>query len=412
VRAESTLLVSTIAALALASGCAVATSAVVGDGSVDSGVSADSSMDTTVAMDSSSDTSSPDSSSDSSSDSATDTAVVPDGGAPCPAALGADCAWQWRVRLTFDNSMQAEDLVDFPILVEIDSTILDYGQTRGGGEDLRFVDASLSAVLPHEVEVWDEAGTSHVWVGVPRIAANATTDHIWMYYGDPAAPDSEDAAAVWDSSFEMVWHLSGGPTDTSGAGNDGTNIGTTDAVGRIGRAREFDGVDQYIDSAYATDLPEMTVEAWAYGDAAPRADENVAIVGRDTNYQLNWDHFGEFIGAFGLRTGSEWLATSYLPVSGTTWYYLVGTYDGETLRAYRDGAEASRNETPSGPPDADTYPVRLGVNPEPSSGWFFDGRIDEVRISNGVRSAAWIRAQHLSMTNALITYGTPEPVTP
>ena len=43
-----------------------------------------------------------------------------------------------------------------------------------------------------------------------------------------------------------------------------------------------------------------------------------------------------------------------------------------------------------------------------ANGSFLLGMIDEVRISNVVRSTLWIDAQHASMTDALITYGPEE----
>ena len=39
---------------------------------------------------------------------------------------------------------------------------------------------------------------------------------------------------------------------------------------------------------------------------------------------------------------------------------------------------------------------------------FFDGLIDEVRISNVARSAAWIKASYNSLNNSLLTYGARE----
>ncbi len=339
-----------------------------------------------------------------------DTSVDDATGSTCPTALSPDCAWSYRMRLTFDNSGQDQDLADFPVLVQLDDSVIDYALTRDAGEDLRFLDADLSTVLPHEVEVWDESGTSTVWVGVPRIDANSATDHIWMYYGNDGAPDAQSGPAVWNPDYQLVWHLNEGVADSTRNGNAGTNVGTTDAPGQIGGARELDGLSQYVDSSFTTQLDTMTVEAWARGDGEPRTNANVGIVGRNTNFQLNWDHFGEFRGAFGIHDPIDWHAASYMPVVASVWYYLVGTYDGETVRAYRDGIEAGSNATPSGDPQRDTFPVRAGVNPDPSTGWLFDGRIDEVRVSSGVRSPAWIRAQHLSMTNAFISYATPEPV--
>ncbi len=42
-------------------------------------------------------------------------------------------------------------------------------------------------LLAHEIESWNESGTSYVWVSVPQIDASSGTDYIWMYYGNAAA---------------------------------------------------------------------------------------------------------------------------------------------------------------------------------------------------------------------------------
>ena len=44
--------------------------------------------------------------------------------------------------------------------------------------------------------------------------------------------------------------------------------------------------------------------------------------------------------------------------------------------------------------------------------YFFDGIIDEVRVSRVVRSDLWIAAQQLSMTDSLLFYGPEEPASP
>ena len=69
------------------------------------------------------------------------------------------------VKLLFDNSTSS-NLQDFPVLVKLDSSRVDYSQTQDNGEDLRFYDAD-GTLLSHEIETWNESGDSFVWVKVP-----------------------------------------------------------------------------------------------------------------------------------------------------------------------------------------------------------------------------------------------------
>jgi len=135
-------------------------------------------------------------------------------------------AWSSRRRLTFGNGAQAEDLAEFPVLVRLNSSRIDYGRVQNGGEDLRFIDADGSE-LSYEIEHWDEGGESIVWVKVPQIDGLSNSDYIWMYYGNDSISDGQDVHGVWDTNFLMVWHLNDQPTGTPGdIPNSANNPGT------------------------------------------------------------------------------------------------------------------------------------------------------------------------------------------
>ena len=42
--------------------------------------------------------------------------------------------------------------------------------------DVAFTAADGTTQLPHEIEVWNEAGKSYVWVKAPNITASSSTD--------------------------------------------------------------------------------------------------------------------------------------------------------------------------------------------------------------------------------------------
>src|SRR3972149_4431453 len=46
------------------------------------------------------------------------------------------CDWQFKRKLTFNNATVAENLVNFPILVVLNSSRIDYSQTQDAGQDL------------------------------------------------------------------------------------------------------------------------------------------------------------------------------------------------------------------------------------------------------------------------------------
>jgi Concanavalin A-like lectin/glucanases superfamily len=101
-------------------------------------------------------------------------------------------------------------------------------------------------------------------------------------------------------------------------------------------------------------------------------------------------------------------------VSAGSWQHVVGTFDGSSLRLYKNGSLVA------GPKSASPA---TSANP---GGWigsfsgtqFFNGDIDEVRISNTNRGADWIRTEYnnqnspgtfITMGSESCPSGTPTP---
>jgi hypothetical protein len=316
--------------------------------------------------------------------------------------------WTYRRQLTFDNAGSATSLDDFVVLIVVDSTRIDYAEFRPAGQDLRFFDAGGSPLF-HQTARWDTSGTSYVWVRVPRIDAASTADHIWMHYGNPSAADAQSPEEVWDVGYEAVWHLDGSDlTDSTRNDYDATRFGATNVDGVIAGGKAFDAASmQYLDTSFDAQLATYTIEAWVRGNAVPIEDLSVGVVHREANFQINWNHLEvDFRGGAGVRTNGDWFGAPFGALSGLTWYWLTVTYDGDVLRAYRDGALAAENAGPTGDPDS-PMPASLAatIGKHANLDLFFDGSVDEVRFSSVARSPDWIAVQHASMTDRLVTFG-------
>lgn len=88
--------------------------------------------------------------------------------------------WAPRQNIVFENLDVTENLVDFPVLVKLDSMRIDYSKVEDVGEDLRFTDSNGSEVLFYEIQEWNESGESFMWVKVPQIDANSDEDFIYV----------------------------------------------------------------------------------------------------------------------------------------------------------------------------------------------------------------------------------------
>jgi hypothetical protein len=317
-----------------------------------------------------------------------------------------------RRQLTFGNSSRGSNLVDFPVLVVLDNGWFDYTQTQDAGQDLRFFDDDGSTPLPHEIEEWNESGTSYVWVKVPQIDASSDTDFIWMVYGNPAADDGQEPGDVWSGGFVAVWHLDEAGavySDSTGNGNDGARSGNSAAGGIIAGAQYFDGDNDHIavpQAGLQITGDEITIEAWARPTGEPNDYCHVVGAGSDGRYwQIWWDR--NWNGWHGrLRVNGDLGGMYTYDGAYDAWNYLAILYDGSERRLYWDVAEIA-SEAVSGNLDAINSDFWIGENP----GLFareFQGYVDEVRISNVYRTDDWLDAQHYSMRDWLITFGPEE----
>ena len=382
---------------------------------------------------------------DSPSDLVTDSPsdLVTDSDGTNDAAPWYDTKWGRRIKLTFGNAAQAESLSDFPVLVVLDSSRIDYTMTQDAGQDLRFIDADGKTLLAHEIEGWDESGLSHVWVKVPQIDGSSDADHIWLYFDNINASDGQAPASVWSASFQGVWHLSepgagasGEFADSTANSNDGTGgAGVAGDVpsrvtAKIGAGQDFDGQNDYIELPNAKSLENIqeddyTVEAWFNPDQTPPGQsdpDNKAYFGimikkgRHAGLMYTGFTYPNTAVVAHYLTGFKYLS------AGTTGVYLPGTFFhavGVLSRAkgilsiYANGQRIS---TTSFSPGASSMEYgkalwRIGIG-SPGTATYrnaADGKIDEVRISSVARSDDWIAAQYLSMTDSFITYGKPRP---
>lgn len=331
--------------------------------------------------------------------------------------------WMYRARITFNNGAQAENLVNFPVLIKLDGFRINYSQTQNAGQDVRFTDSDGKTLLAHEIKKWDETGTSYIWVKVPQIDASSTKDHIYMYYGNPNASDGQQATSVWDTNFKGVWHLdeASGTTiyDSTSNANNGTKVSSTEpnptGSGKVNGAQVFDGVNDVITvTDNATLRPtNVTVEAWVKS-ATSTWNTSGWIVAQRTNagghgFIVHPNQGATTITGYVGINGTWSSITSGVISDITTWHHVAWTYNG-AMKLYIDGALVTQisvggNITYTG---TSNYLTIGSDDPDGAAGRFGNGQLDEVRISSVARSDAWIAAVYKSETDTFASYGMEE----
>lgn len=262
----------------------------------------------------------------------------------------------------------------------------------------------------------EKAGGVFVWWKGTKDLQGYTEDMPVPYFTEGYKESMVDVEFMSDeytagANTVALWHLNDGTgtaaTDSSGNGNTGNLVnGPKWTVGKLKSALRFDGVDDYV-SAPSSSLSStsFTIEAWA--KFANTAGEQV-IAGKYNNGFLWWDGNNMRVEFKGATTGS-WRG---IPQDGgaqwkplpNIWYHFAATFGGSgtTVRLYVNGQLVSEtnpmipiNENPL--LIAENFAIgrwELGVG----SSRYFNGIIDEVRVSNIARTNFDIRYNPYTFT--------------
>ena len=345
--------------------------------------------------------------------------------------------WNKRIKITIDSSDINEGLSNFPILIYLSSSsgINDddvtcvFAEVGSNSKKIAITQADGITQLFVEIEKWNYTGTAStskawLWTKVPTINSGSDLE-LYLYYDSSQAdnidyvgdPESAPAQNVWDSNFVMVQHMNDYDTshihDSTSNDNDGTKSGEGSPAatdnGKIGDAQDFDG-SNYINCGQdpSLDVDYITVEAWVKFDATDSSNRVIASIDDGTNrrWALYWKYDTQVLRFF-VFVNNDWASPDYswTPTIGT-WYYLVGVKDASYVREYIDGSEVGTPASLSGVIDKDPADLMIGRGSYASP--YFDGIIDELRISKVARSAAWIKATYETGRDDLLDFGNEE----
>ncbi len=311
------------------------------------------------------------------------------------AAWSEDWSGQKKINLntTESGADLKEDLSQVPVLVRLHTGNFAYFlDVKEDGSDVRFFAADEKTPLPYHIEKFDALNElALIWVQVPKLAAAAKSDFIWMKYGNPAAASGQDAKAVYDANYAAVYHFEapGEPKDQTANGNNAI-LSTAEhrAASLIGAGVGFNGAQKIVIPASASlkfgGDTGFTFSTWVK-IAAPQRDAVLfARQDRGDGVSVHIDQTQVY--ARVTRGGKiQDTARTGALVPGT-WHHLAIT-GGSRLAVYIDGREVAAVNAATPALAGDTL---LGASA--SGGNFFTGEIDEVQISNSARSADWIKA--------------------
>ena len=343
-----------------------------------------------------------------------------------------------RVKVT--GNKPAAALSWYPQLISFDHDAGLKAYSKNAGLDIAFTVDGDDTELPYERDHWVDHGASvsaGFWVRNPTISG-VDESTLRIYIGKTGGTAYPTPSDTWNENgagnFKSVWHLHDNFLDSTVNSNDGTNTGSIDGVGVVGSCQNFDGVDDHVATPENFDgYGALTVEVWANPDTT--ADyKNLFIAGQaggdnaKRNFVLGFDTSTNQKLNFICSDGADIITgASGAAIPTSAWNHYAGTYDGQKSSVLTNGVD-------DGAPDSFANPRNLGSAGLASSfgsgyhqtnhNWSsvpYDGRLDEVRVSNVVRSDAWILFGVKNMGDYVntITHGSwvsapgpPEPDTP
>jgi len=180
-----------------------------------------------------------------------------------------------------------------------------------------------------------------------------------------------------------------GTTVADASGNDlnGVIKGATWVNGKVGKALQFDGVNDYIEIPHDASLDiqdALTVEAWI-NPSSTAADQRILSKSPYPNNDFSMIRASNNRVLVSMKINGV-VQSIYSPANAVPvgkWTHVVGTYDGQRMRLYINGTQVNSFAV-SGKIGVHAAPLLIGTN---ATSAYFKGMVDEICIYNKALTA-------------------------
>ena len=328
--------------------------------------------------------------------------------------VGSEIPWwdyHWRYRFYINFSNTAGQLIDYPIRIVLNSSIVgsNFNWTTDS-ESMRFLKYDWQGKNYTKLDYWIEyynssAQEAIVWVKVPLIE-NGTNTSIFVYYGNPNAVNESNISNMFIRVIDglvLSWNLDEGQggtvNDTSGKGNTGTIYGASWSTNcKFGSCLYFSGgtTDYIIKNPFNHPTENVTVEFWMNtSDTANSGTPYSYATSSNSNEFLIFDYTGFTIyrAANSRQTG--------VSANDGSWHHIVTTWTGTNgaISLYKDGSQAYTNTLASGTTIPSGGSLVIAQEQDSVGGTFdaaqsFIGYMDEIRVYNRTLSLSEVQDLH------------------
>jgi hypothetical protein len=318
--------------------------------------------------------------------------------------------------ITIPSTYIDSTLTNFPMTVKLNSTNFDFNLSSDSS-NIYFKD-STGTILNHEVEYYSTSESKAVYhVKIPTINSTVNTT-FELYYDGTGYANGNNPTSVWDSNYSMVHHMGASLIDSTGNGHNGSNNGTTVVNGLNGQGRSFDGTNDNI--TFGTSIGNFGTSNFTIFTIHNSTQTNENIVLGKTNGGDASSTYGFLMatnGALAIASAGNWgVSGTYArypnprpsEVTGFKAHSIIGvrTQTNPTF-GLNDNFYTSSTTWITGEQFNTVGNVsnslQFTMGSESDGGFWFNGIIDEVRISNIARSTAWVKAEYEFLMNDRLT---------
>jgi hypothetical protein len=344
---------------------------------------------------------------------------------PAHAAWYSDTDFAYRQKITVDNTKVGANLTDFPIYVNTDDLAAGfYTHAQSDCDDVRITKSDETTEVAREIVFCDGADGEIHFKAAGTLSGSVDTDY-YIYYGNAGASDYATSATygaenVW-SDYVAVWHNQEDPSgsapqvlDSTANNQDFTSGGSMTSgdsiAGKIGKALDFDGSDDYLTTADTSGLDlagtSYTYSAWFNSTNAtpsPIVSKLTCCSASSSGWAVVFTDASGGLRMLGYNSTAVTVATTTATgFDDGAWHIFHATQDGSTradlyVDGGADGADTSVNTLAAG-----TYVVNQATRG--NTGTNTDVDVDEFRVRASLLSSTWITTEYNNQNSSSTFY--------
>lgn len=200
--------------------------------------------------------------------------------------------------------------------------------------------------------------------------------------------------------------------DSGSSGLSASLVGAARSAGKLGQALAFNGINSVAsvsDNAVFSGKSALSISFWFYANAWGTNSGLVTKPGTGDNstYEFQIGKYGSSIkfniyNATACSSGCEAVYAT-VPSAGV-WHHLVATYDdaSDTMLVYIDGVQVAQNTSANGGINNTSSALEFAAENGVSGGRLFNGKLDDIRIYDGVLTAIQVSSLYTGGTTARV----------